>query len=68
MKRRNLLSAVLNSFACLAWVGALVVTPSQAGFPVFHVVIIAVFAAAAAFFWVAYVRERKASDLTEGAL
>lgn len=68
MKRRNLLSALLNSFACMAWMAALILTPEEAGFPFLYVFVTAIFAAAATFFWVAYFRERKVSTLTEGEL
>lgn len=64
MKRRNLLSALLNTFACLAWATSLILTPKEAGFPYLLVLVTAVFAACATFFWVAYMRERKASALT----
>lgn len=64
MKRRNLLSALLNTFACLAWAASLILTPKEAGFPFLTMLVTAVFAAGATFFWVAYIRERKASELT----
>lgn len=68
MKRRNLLSALLNTFACLAWMAALVLTPKDDGFPIVYVVVIAMFAAGATFFWVAFVRERKAPQAAVGEL
>lgn len=68
MKRRNLLSALLNTFACLAWMAALILTPKQDGFPFLYMIVVAVFAAGATFFWVAYIRERNASELTASKL
>jgi hypothetical protein len=68
MKRRNLLSALLNTFACLAWMAALILTPKDGGFPILYVVVLAMFAAGATFFWVAFVRERKASQAAVGEL
>lgn len=68
MKRRNLLSAVLNTLACIAWGVAFVLTPKQDGAPMYYIVVIALFAAAATFFWVAYVRERKSAQATVGEL
>lgn len=68
MKRRNLMSALLNSFACLAWMASLILTPKEAGFPFLSVFVTAIFAAGATFFWVAYMRERKASELTPSKL
>jgi hypothetical protein len=64
MKKRNLLSALLNAFACLAWMASLILTPKDAGFPYLSVLVTAVFAACATFFWMAYMRERKSSALT----
>lgn len=64
MKRRNLISAVLNTFACLAWMAALILTPKSDGFPFLYMFVTAIFAAAATFFWMAYIRDRKASALT----
>lgn len=68
MKRRNLMTALLNTFACLAWAVSLIITPRDAGFPYVSMIITAVFAAGATFFWVAYMRERNASDVTSSKL
>ena len=64
MKKRNLLTALLNTFACLAWMASLILTPKDAGFPYLSVLVTAVFAACATFFWMAYMRERKSTELT----
>jgi len=66
MSRRNLLSALLNTFACLAWMAALILTPKEDGLPWLYMAVIAAFAAGATFFWAAYFRERKASQRTVG--
>jgi len=68
MKRRNLISAILNSSACLAWMVALIITPKEAGFPYLYMIVTALFAAGATFFWVGYFRDRKVSPQTEGEL